>query len=146
VLVLLGGCLWVFAIKVVVNPTVKRTMLDQLQVGYGLREECGSRTFYDQTPTWMRDSQERWKASVIAALGEAGHADDLQEWSNSQLVGLASDGNLNGFRCTEMAVKVAALEDIIAKHYDLSLKRNPYSGPVYVFNPATGGSMQQPKN
>lgn len=31
-LVLLGGCLWVFAIKVVVNPTVKRTMLDQLQV------------------------------------------------------------------------------------------------------------------
>ena len=130
---------WVYAKKVVITPTHKRQMLAELQVGYGLRGECGSRTYYDQTPAWMRDAQERWKASVASLLGEAGRPDDLQEWSNSQLVGLVSDSNLNGFRCTEMAIKVGALEEIIAKHYDPTIKPNPYTGPVYVFNPATGG-------
>lgn len=136
---LVGTCFWLFAKKVVIDPLHKRDMLAQLQVGYGLRGECGSRTYYDQTPTWMRDAQERWKSSVTSLLERAGRTDDLQEWSNSQLVGLVSDSNYNGFRCTEMAVKVAALEDIVAKHYDPTVKPNPYTGPVYVFDPATGG-------
>jgi hypothetical protein len=134
-----GTCFWLFAKRVVIDPLHKREMLAQLQTGYGLRGECGSRTYYDQTPTWMRDAQERWKSSVSSLLERAGRTDDLQEWSNSQLVGLVSDSNYNGFRCTEMAVKVAALEDIIAKHYDSTVKPNSYTGPVYVFDPATGG-------
>ena len=136
---LVGACFWVFADKAVISPAHKREVLAQLQVGYGLRGECGSRTYYDQTPAWMRDAQERWKTSVASMLERTGRTDDLQEWSNSQLVGLVSDSNYNGFRCTEMAVKVAALEDIIAKHYDPTLKPNPYTGPVYVFDPSTGG-------
>ncbi len=93
----------------------------------------------------MRDAQERWKATVVSLLQRGGHPDDIQLWSNSQLVGLAKDSNYNGFRCTEMAVKTAALETIVAKHYDPTIKQNPYTGPVYVFNP-TPDSAQAPED
>ena len=133
-----------FAKYVVVVPAFKREFLVQLQKGYELRDECGDRNYYDDVPAWMRDSQEGWKAVTGSLIVQSGKADDLQVWRDSRLVGLVTDANKNGFRCTEMAVKVAALETIIARHYDKTMKPNPYTGPVYTFNPATGSSMQPP--
>jgi hypothetical protein len=143
-LAITGICLSIFAKYVVVTPALKREFVTGLQAGYNLRDECGNRGYYEQTPSWMRDAQERWKATVLGLVQRGGHSDDIQLWSNSQLVGLAKDSNYNGFRCTEMAVKTAALETIVSRHYDPTIKQNPYTGPVYVFNP-TPDSAQAPE-
>lgn len=126
------ACFWIFSKYIVIAPAFKHEFVTALEVGYNLRNECGNRTYYDPTPAWMRDAQEQWKAAVGSLLQRGGYSDDMQTWSNAQLVGLTSESNYNGFRCTEMAVKTAALETIVSRHYDPTIKPNPYSGPVYV--------------
>lgn len=138
VLTVVAVMFWVFTRKVVITPVFKRELLSQLQEGYGLREECGSRGYYDEAPRFMGDAEERWMAEVHTTLKHADKVDDLQLWEQSDIVGLAKDSNLIGFRCTRMAQKTGALESIISRHYDPTIRPNPYNGPVYVFNAVDG--------
>ncbi len=133
-----------FSKKVVISPTYKRELEAQLQEGYNLRDECGSRQYYDDAPRFMGDSEERWMARVQTILTQAGKVDDSQIWEQSELVGLAKDGNKIGFRCTRMAIKTAALETIISRHYDSQIRPNPFNGPVYVLDPQKGGMIKLP--
>jgi hypothetical protein len=138
VLTLVAVMFWVFTRKVVITPVYKRELLSQLQEGYGLREECGSRQYYDEVPRFISDAEERWMAEVHTTLKHADKVDDLQLWEQSDIVGLVKDSNLIGFRCTRMATKTAALESIVSRHYDSTIRPNPYNGPVYVFNAVDG--------
>lgn len=138
VFAVVSALFWLYSSKTVITPAYKRELLSQLQEGYGLREECGSRQYYDETPRFMGDAEERWMADVHTTLKHTGKVDDLQMWEQSDIVGLAKDSNLIGFRCTRMATKTGALETIISRHYDSTIRPNPYNGPVYVFNPVNG--------
>jgi hypothetical protein len=146
VLAAVSTSFWFYTHKIVITPAYKHELLSQLQEGYGLREECGSRQYYDQAPRFMGDAEERWMAQVHTTLKHAAKVDDLQLWEQSDIVGLVRDSNLIGFRCTRMAAKTGALETIIARHYDPSIRSNPYNGPIYVLDPQKGGTIKLPGN
>jgi len=143
VIVILVGCaFWLYTRKIVITPVYKKQLLAALQEGYGLRDECGSRKYDDETPRFMEDSEERWMSRTQTILEQTGKADDLQMWHESELVGLAVHSNLIGFRCTRMAIKTSALETIISRHYDHTIKGQEYNGPVYVLDLQKGASIK----
>jgi hypothetical protein len=144
VLILVGGVFWVYTRGIIVAPAYKRELLTLLREGYGLRDECGSRQYYDEAPRYIGDSEERWMARAQTTLEQTRKVDDLQLWEQSELVGLVSDSNIIGFRCTRMAIKTAALETIISRHYDPTIKPNPYNGPVYILDPQHGAKIKLP--
>jgi hypothetical protein len=63
---------------------------------------------------------------------------DLQLWRGAAVVGLVSDVNLTAYRCTELSVKVEALEAIISKNFDPKLAHQEYQGPLYWLESADG--------
>jgi hypothetical protein len=146
VIVVVGLMFWVYTRKIVISPLYKRDLVAELEEGYGLRDECGSRQYYDDAPRFMGESEERWMARVQTTLAHAGKVDDLQIWEGSDLVGLVAHSNLIGFRCTRMAIKTSALETIISRHYDPKIVANPYNGPVYVLDLQKGASIKLPNN
>jgi hypothetical protein len=65
-------------------------------------------------------------------------ANYVQIWAMAKLVGLVKDKDENGYRCTDMSAKVAALETVVSEAYDPKIKHREYNGTVYVFNAVDG--------
>jgi hypothetical protein len=144
VLVLIATMFWEYTSRIVIAPAYKREFLVLLQQGYDLRGECQSRQYNDEAPRFIAESEDRWMASVETTLRHARKLDDVQLWDNSEFAGLAVHANIIGFRCTRMAVKLAALETIVSRHYDPTITPNPYTGPVYVLDPSHGAKIKLP--
>ena len=140
VFAVVSALFWLYSSKTVITPAYKRELLSQLQEGYGLREECGSRQYYDETPRFMGDAEERWMADVHTTLKHTGKVDDLQMWEQSDIVGLAKDSNLIGFRCTRMATKTGALGALTHSSGELRRKRVGKLGKIELFQHFTRSS------
>lgn len=139
--VVIVAMLSVFAVfdgYVLIAPQRGRQFKELLVDGYHLTDECGSRTASEPLPAWLHDKSTGWQTRVEQLIAQKLDYKNLQKWRGAAVVGLVSDSNLSAYRCTVLAVKVEALEDIISENYDPKLKHQPYEGPLYWFESLDG--------
>jgi hypothetical protein len=137
--VCLGG-FWAFAHYVVIKPLRGKEFKQLLVEGYQVVSECQVIPGEQQTPIWLRDQEERWRARVGAAVDGKLDYRYSQMWHEAIVYGLAKDENINGYRCAQMSVSMRALEQVIALKYDPSLPHQKYTGPMYVFQGQAQGA------
>lgn len=139
VVVLMFLCAFaVFDYKVLFVPQRGKEATALLTQGYHIVDECSMRPYHDDDPTWMTDEQQKWVGAVGRFVETKMDIEYQQIWTGAKLVGLVSDKDMNGFRCTDMSTKVGALETIISRVYNSKLQHRAYNGPTYVFTAVDG--------
>ena len=131
---------WAFAHYVVIKPLRGKEFKQLLVEGYQVVSECQVIPGDQQTPTWLRDQEERWRSRVGAAVDGKLDYRYSQMWHEAIVYGLAKDENTNGYRCAQMSVSMRVLEQVIAMKYDPLLPHQKYTGPMYVFQGQAQGA------
>jgi hypothetical protein len=141
-LVLVGLLIFsVFDYFIVIKPQRGKPFKDLLVQGYHISSQCGSLPAHAPMPTWMRDQSKAWQAQVEQAVSEKLDYKYSQAWQSAIIIGLVTDENTVSYQCTWLANKVGALETIISKAYDPTLKHRDYEGPVYWFQAGPDGKV-----
>jgi hypothetical protein len=127
-----------FDYQFVVAPQRGKEFKTLLAEGYHLTDECGSRSAKEPLPSWLHDQSTAWQARVLQLVTQKLDYKYLQMWRGSVIVGLVSDVNMTAYQCTNLSVKIGALETIIAENYDSKLVHQKYEGPLYWFESVDG--------
>jgi hypothetical protein len=123
---------------IVISPQRGKAFQSQLVEGYHLINECQAIPSDTEMPTWMRDQSKAWQSRVQQLIEERLNAQDAQTWKAAVVIGMAKDERMNAYQCLWLSDKVAALEQIIAAHYDPKLKHRDHVGAIYWFNAVNG--------
>jgi hypothetical protein len=125
---------WYFVISPQKGKQFKSLLVD----GYHIADECGAVPASTQMPDWMKDQSTRWQAKAEELITDKLDYKDLQLWREAVVFGLIRDANLNAYQCLSLGNKIGALETIISRNYDPSLKHAEYNGPTYWLNSSNG--------
>lgn len=123
---------------VIVEPQRGLPFRQLLVSGYHLTDECNNRSAAEPIPEWLHNQMTAWYAQVEQLVGQKLDYKNLQQWRGAVVVGLVSDSNLSAYQCTQLSVKVEALETIISTNYDPKLGHQEYQGPLYWLESADG--------
>jgi hypothetical protein len=122
----------------VIKPQRGKAFSNLLVEGYHISSECESMPGKTEMPEWMRSQSKTWQTRVADLIDQKLSYKDTQLWQGAVIVGKVSDVNTTQYQCTSLAVRVGALETLIATHYDSGLKHRDYNGPVYWFDATDG--------
>ena len=93
----------VFDYKVLFVPQRGKEATALLTQGYHIVDECSMRPYHDDDPAWMTDEQQKWVGAVGGFVETKMAIEYQQIWAGAKFVGLVSDKDMNGFRCTDMS-------------------------------------------
>lgn len=136
----------VFDYKVLWEPHRDKQIKALLAQGYHLVDDCSQLPYHEQMPTWRQNEQERWIGAVTSFIETRLDVVFVQSWSKAIVLGNVRDKDENGYRCSVMAVKVQALETIIADAYNVKIQHREYVGPRYVFTHTKEDEVAVPPN
>jgi len=125
------SCFVAFDWFVVIKPQRGKPFKELLVEGYHISSECSGIPAHSEMPEWMRNQSLDWQTRATDLVGQKLGYKDIQLWRGAVVVGLAKDTNMTAYQCTSLAVKISALETLIAAHYDSKLRHQDYNGPVY---------------